>query len=170
MILCVELCEDDYDNYIDFSESNLVFNAPFETMKSFNAWGITVLQGANCLKQIRQVVYLPDNKDFYISGFTEVSFKEIRSGSISIALYKDNLGEGFIKDSNNNIVKINKEWRSTDQTNFFQYEFCGVTDWPHGQGELKINAEGRPSLAVETDFIVTTGEYILNVDKFGFKR
>ncbi|CAG7652749.1 hypothetical protein PAESOLCIP111_06617 [Paenibacillus solanacearum] len=169
MILSLVISWEDFDNYIDFSEARLFFNSSFETMNSFSAWGITILKASECYSLIKQKIDFKDEVDLYISGLTKVRFKEIQSGSISIALYNQN-GNQFIKDNKNDIIRISKQWGNAEESDTRCIEFYTTTDWPYGFGDLKLQAAGDIELIIETDFVIPVQEYIRDGFKYGYKK
>ncbi|MFC4777151.1 hypothetical protein ACFO9Q_10195 [Paenibacillus sp. GCM10023252] len=158
---------DDFDKFIDFSESCLYFDAAFDSMTSFKAWGITILKEAKCFSSFKQF----EGKDLYISGFALVEVGEIHQGNLSIALYK-RIKEGFIYDVNNKIVNISTSWKATGKEENLnkEYNFQCVSYWPYGYCELRLVSNDPITIKIETDNIIDTASYVLNTKKYGFAR
>ncbi|MDQ0193380.1 hypothetical protein [Paenibacillus wynnii] len=160
---------EDLDNYIDFSESRIFFNSSFDHMESFNVWGITILKAAECYKLIKEPSNLVEEQDIFVAGLSEVRLSKVHSGSLEVALY-DQSGHGFIRDVNNNIVSISSKWGSKEMRTTKSLTLNSVIDWPFGFGDLKLNLMGDIQITIETDYIVSVNDYIMDTSRFGYKK
>lgn len=180
----IRISHHDFDNYVDFAESEVFLPAPLEQMREFQAWGIALLSECPLTIELRKrdaaiparrsaayealKPYLAlEEGDVFISGMATVRFPAIAAGSIEIALYKGNGGEEFLHDDEG-IAYAKRSWgeAATDQREYF---LNFVSDWPFGSGSMRLHAGEECVISLDTDDCIPLRRYVEEPRKYGYR-
>lgn len=157
---------DDFDNYIDFTESQVFFSAPIEQMTGFQAWGIAVLSQSFLHAELKK--YMNIEGDIYVSGMVSIVFPSIEAGSIEVALYTDD-GIGFMEGPNG-IARVTRSWGKVSSDDVKQYSTDFISDWPYGSGSIHVYSKQEIMFSIDVQDCIPIEKYIHEPKKYSYRK
>lgn len=131
---------------VDFTEATIFFQVHRKLPQTIaiEVWGVTLIGNQN-------------DKDYYVAGISTINFEGVTSGLLEVSIYQS--GE-----------KLSKGWGEPFDHEDYQYHLGGVLDWPRGYCQLGMNATGKVTVSFETNDCVSTGDYVMNPEKYTYKE